>query len=140
MASEIQQHSDECEPGEDLRPSQIRAITALMESPSIVAAAEKAKLSERTIRRWLRDDERFQDALRHVRTEALSQASLQLHQCASAAVEKMHDMLKSDKPVDSPQVSLIRCAIDFAFKAGAYSDLAERIHTLEGVAARKKKR
>ena len=74
MASEIQRYSDEYEPGEDLRPSQIRAITALMESPSIVAAAEKAELNERTIRRWLRDDERFQAALRHIRTEALSQA------------------------------------------------------------------
>ena len=74
---------------------------ALVEARSTVATARTAGVGESSIRRWLREDERFQTKLRQLREEALSHASL------------------------------VRTAINFAFRSDAYSDLSERIAALE---------
>ena len=51
-------------------PSQQRALVALVEARSIVAAARTAGVGESSIRRWLREDERFKTKLRQLREEA----------------------------------------------------------------------
>ena len=54
------------EPGADISPNQDRAIAALLTSRTIVAAARKADVGERTLRRWLKKDD-FQSHLRRAR-------------------------------------------------------------------------
>ena len=110
---------------------QKRAITALLDSSSLVAAASRAEIGESTLRRWLHEDEQFQTKLRQLREEALGQASLRLQQSASLAVERLFDLLASKDRIEPGRASLVRTAIDFAFRSGAYSDLAERIAALE---------
>jgi len=44
-----------------LTPSQERAIEALLASRSIAAAARQANVGESSLRRWLREDDNFQD-------------------------------------------------------------------------------
>ena len=114
-----------------LTPSQERAIAALLECCSIAAAARQAEVGERSIRRWLREDERFHTKLRQLRQAALSHASLRLQQGVSRAVEAMLNLIGSEKRIEPGRASLVRAAIDLAFRSGAYSDLAERIATLE---------
>ena len=116
---------------DDLTPSQERAVAALLETRSIAAAARKADVGERSIRRWLRENEDFQTKLRQVREEALSHASLRLQQGATRAVETMLELIQSKERIEVGRASLVRAAIDLAFRSGAYSDLAERIATLE---------
>ncbi len=104
---------------------------ALAEARSIVAAARTAGVGERSIRRCLREDERFQTKLRQLREEALSHASLRLQQGASRAVETMLELIASKDRIEVGRASLVRTAIDLAFRSGAYSDLTERVAALE---------
>ncbi len=118
-----------------LTPSQQRAITALLESRSVAAAARQANVGQSTLRRWLREDENFQTVLRHLREEALGHASLRLQQSASIAVDTLYNLLASKNPIEPGRASLVRAALDFAFRSGAYCDLADRIAALENGAA-----
>ena len=64
-----------------LAPGQERAIRAMLTARSI-AAARQAGVGQSTPRRWLREDDNFQEKLRQFRQEALSHTVLMLHQCA----------------------------------------------------------
>ena len=126
-------HTDEKKafPPDGVTPSQQRALVALLEARSIVAAARQARVGESSIRRWLRENEVFQTQLRQLREEALSHASLRLQHGASRAVEAMLNLFESKDRIEVGRASLVRAAIDLAFRSGAYSDLAERVATLE---------
>ena len=126
-----QKRSKNVSPRDGVTPSQQRALVALVEARSIVATARTAGVGESSIRRWLREDERFKTKLRQLREEALSHASLRLRQGASRAVEMMLELIQSKDPIEVGRASLVRTAIDLAFRSGAYSDFAERVATLE---------
>ena len=115
-----------------------RALAALLDSRTIVAAAQKAQVGESTLRRWLRDDEEFQRQLRQQRQQALGHVALRLQQRASEAVEVLFDNLASEKRVEPGRAAMLRTALDFAFRAGSYNDLAERLNALERAAKERK--
>ncbi len=114
-----------------LTPGQERAIQAMLTARSIAAAARQADVGQSTLRRWLREDDNFQEKLRQLREEALSHAALMLQQGAATAVCIMHDLIQSGKPIDPGRVSLIRTAIEFAFRAAIYCDILDRVKALE---------
>ncbi len=114
-----------------LTPSQERAIEALFASRSIAAAARKAGVGESSLRRWLRQDDNFQNKLRRIREEALSHAALQLQQGVSSAVGTLYDLIQRDKRIEPGRASLIRAAVDFGFRSSVYNDVIERLQTVE---------
>ncbi len=114
-----------------LTPSQERAIEALLASRSIAAAARQAKVGESSLRRWLREDDNFQDKLRRLREQALSHAALQLQEGVSKAVGILYDLMEREKRVEPGRASLIRTALDYGFRSSIYSDVIERMKTLE---------
>ena len=114
-----------------LTPSQERAIKALLTSRSIVAAARQAKVGESSLRRWLREDDNFQDKLRRLREQALSHAALQLQEGVSKAVGILYDLIERDKRIEPGRASLIRTALDFGFRSSVYDDVIERLKTVE---------
>ncbi len=73
-----------------LTPSQERAIEALLASRSIAAAARQAEVGESSLRRWLREDDNFQNKLRRIREQALSHAALQLQKGVPVAAGILH--------------------------------------------------
>ena len=97
MASEILDGQTKTSKTAGLKPSQIRALAALFDSPSIVAAARKAEVGERTLQRWLGEDERFKTALRQAGSETLAQAWLRIQQNASRAVDAIHGLIASHR-------------------------------------------
>lgn len=120
------------EPEAELTPQQDQALMALLDSPSIVAAARKVQVDERTIRRWLKEDDVFQDRLRDLRAEALSGAANKLQSEAYTVVSALHDLIRDkENKVEPGRAALIRTALDFAFRAGAYTDLVDRIADIE---------
>ncbi len=114
-----------------LTPSQERAIKALLTSRSIAAAARQAEVGESSLRRWLREDDNFQDKLRRIREEALSHAALQLQQGVSKAVGILHDLIERDRRIEPGRASLIRAAVGFGFRSSVYNDLIERLKIVE---------
>ena len=123
-----------------LRPAQEQALPALLTCPTIRAVARRVGVHERTVRRWLHDDKHFQKRLRQLRNEALGQASTHLQQGATQAVRVMYNLIGSDNLIETGRATLIRTALDFAFRSGAYGDLAERIADLEKAAPEEEKK
>ena len=114
-----------------LTPSQERAIRAMLTARSIAAAARQADVGQSTLRRWLREDENFQNKLRQFREQALSHAALMLQQGAARAVAIMYKLIQSGRPIEPGRVSLIRTAIEYAFRSAVYCDIIERVKALE---------
>ena len=104
---------------------------ALLTARSVAAAARQANVGQSTLRRWLREDDNFQNELRQYRQEALSHAALILQQRAAEAVCIMYELIQSGRPVDRGRVSLIRTAIEYAFRAAVYLDIIDRVKALE---------
>ena len=109
------QKSGNQEEGDDqkqpsLTPGQELALPALLTCPTIRAAAKQAGLSERSMRRWMHEDEHFQKTLRQLRNEALGQASTHLQQGATQAVRAMYDLIGSDRLIETGRATLIRTA------------------------------
>ena len=51
----------------------------------------------------------------------------------------MYELIDSDGLIETGRANLIRTALDFAFRSGAYGDLADCIADLEKVAPEEKK-
>ena len=110
---------------------QERALCALLTAPSVAAAARQAGVGQSTLRRWLREDDNFQTELRQIREEALSHASLMLQQNVARAVCLMYELIETDAPVAPGRVTLIRTAIEYAFRSAVYRDTINRVRALE---------
>ena len=118
----------------ELKPNQQRALLALLEAPSVAAAARQSGIAERTIHRWLHEDPDFQDELREKRRQRIEHASTRLQSTASQAVQSLIELLASKDHIEPGRAALVRTALDFAFRAAAYSDLADRLEALEQAA------
>ncbi len=114
-----------------LTPSQERTIRAMLTARSIAAAARQADVGQSTLRRWIREDDNFQNKLRQFRERALSHAALMLQQGPAQAVCIMYELIQHEGRIDPGRVSLIRTAIEFAFRAAVYCDIIERVKALE---------
>ena len=120
-----------------LTPSQERAVTAMLTARSIAAAARAAEVGESSLRRWLRQDENFQTKLRGLREEALSQGALKLQNGVPEAVETLYRLIARDKGVEPGRASLVRTALEFAYRSSVYNDVTERLKIVEKQAAEK---
>ena len=120
-----------------LTPGQERAIRTMLTARSIAAAARAAEVGESSLRRWLRQDENFQTKLRGLREEALSQSALKLQNGVPEAVETLYRLIARDQGVEPGRASLVRTALEFAYRSSVYNDVMERLKIVEKQAAEK---
>ena len=119
-------------PDQGLTKSQERAIAALLESPSIESAARRAGVKLASLRRWMRDDEGFQSKIREIRRKTHSDMKKRLQEGALAAIDDLIDRAQAKKLIEPGRVSLLRTAIEFAFRPPRYyTDIRERLTALE---------
>jgi DNA-binding transcriptional MerR regulator len=74
-----------------------KALTALLESASIIEAAQTSGLSEKTLRRYLEEKE-FSDEYAAARRQVVESAVSALQQAANEAVETLRRNLTCDNP------------------------------------------
>jgi DNA-binding transcriptional MerR regulator len=74
-----------------------KALTALLESASIIEAAQASGLSEKTLRRYLEEKE-FSDEYAAARRQIVESAVSGLQQAANEAVETLRRNLTCDNP------------------------------------------
>ena len=74
-----------------------KALTALLESASIIEAAQTSGLSEKTLRRYLEEKEFF-DEYAEARRQIVESAVSALQQAANEAVETLRRNLTCDNP------------------------------------------
>jgi transposase-like protein len=118
----------------DLTPQQHKAIIALLAAPSIAAAAQQAGIGERTLFRWLQQDDAFLDAYRAARREAVRQAMAQVQRYAGEAVETLYTIMTgTGRP--SARIQAAKAILEYAVRGVEIEDLAARIEALEALHA-----
>ena len=80
-----------------LTPAQTRLISAILVSPTIRIACQRAKVSERAYRKWKGSPE-FQAALANAQRDAWSESVGLLKGLAPLAVRRLRQLLRSGRP------------------------------------------
>jgi len=117
--------------GCDLTPAQEAAIIAMLTEPSIAAAAAKAGIGERTLHRWLKEEEAFVAEYRRARRDAFTQAIGLTQRSATAAVGTLLRVMHDTKATWSSRVAAATQVLKFAREAIELDDLAVRVESLE---------
>ena len=112
-----------------------RAIQALLEEPSVSAAAEAAGLNRRTLQRWLVDDD-FRRQLREARSESFSQARSRLCYAANEAVDVLLRGLRGED-IGRMAYWCAKTILEVAEQARD-DDLTQRVERLEELARARK--
>jgi hypothetical protein len=112
-----------------LSAPQTLALSALFATRTIGEAAKAAGVGERTLGRWLSEDEQFKRAYREARTQVIQAASTQLASAAAEAVETLREALKCDRP--DVRVRAALGILASASKADETDNLAARLEELE---------
>ena len=105
-----------------------QAIAALLEHPTIAAAASAVGIGEKTLRRWLAEPE-FQADYRAARERAVRMAVGRLQGLRSTATETLHRAMTCGTPTTEVRAAV--AVIEHGFKGAELVDLAERVAALE---------
>jgi hypothetical protein len=106
-----------------------RALVALLHAPTLTTAAAEARVNERTLRRWLDEDE-FRTAFRAMRRQVMDGALTQLTNAMQDAVTALRRNL-SPNALPAIQVRAAVGLLGMALRAADQLDLAERVEALE---------
>jgi len=107
-----------------------RACVALLEYPTVDAAARAIDVTERTLRRYLADPD-FLATLAAYQQKAIDHAASRLAGLVSAAVDTLAEELRDP---NAPHGVRVHCAERILSHAATYQelvDLAPRVHKLE---------
>jgi AcrR family transcriptional regulator len=116
-----------------LTPKQEEAILALLSNPTVEHAARAAKITPRTLYRYLKDPE-FNAAYRQARWTAFGQCTARLQQASSAAVSALLKALVDPTTPAAVKVRAADSVLDHAVKALEVEDIAARLAELERAA------
>ena len=121
--------------GRDKRLSarQEKALAALLTTSSVPEAAAKAGCSERSLRRWLAEDDSFISEYRERRRRVVEEAEGVLQGAMTDAANVLRDLLKSENEHVRYKAAISILEVGFAT---ADNDLLERIEALEAASLR----
>ena len=111
-----------------LTPRQLRAITAILETPSMDAAARRARVGRTTLYTWLHDPT-FKDELTRRQSEVYADALARLKGLTGEAVEGLRGLIGAHS--ESVKRAACRDILDAAFKVQELNEIEERITALE---------
>jgi hypothetical protein len=113
-----------------LTPRKEKAVFALLNEPSILKAAEKSGVGERTLHRWL-EEPGFQAQYRRARREAFSHAISLSQRYAVLAVNTLGKVMTDNTAAHSAKVSAATAVLRFGREGIELDDLASRLEALE---------
>ncbi len=114
-----------------IEPNKDRALTALLSSRSITAAAEKAGVSERSIYTWLREDIEFRTAYQDMRRASLQAASEKIAGSIDEAVSTLSEIMTDNTEKANARVSAAKAILDNFFRVSELVDFDERLSEIE---------
>ena len=115
---------------EQLTFRQQRAVEFLIVCTSIRSAAKHAQGGERTLFRWLQEDE-FQSAVRRARQLSLTQLATHMQHMADRAVGTLREVMEDNKASAASRVSAARYSMEMYYKASTLEDIMERLTTMD---------
>src|SRR6516225_6839089 len=115
------------------KPSHKReqAVAALLSSPSVAAAAQKAGVSERTLRSWLKDAD-FPALYRAARRDIVEAAVTLVQQTMATAAATLHRNLTCGAP--AAEIAAAKFLWEQGLAAVSIFDHEQRLRQLEAVA------
>lgn len=116
--------------GEKRSRKQEEAIAALLSHSSIPEAARAINLGEKTLWRWLQDDD-FRKAYMEARAEVVRHAVVQVQTCMNEAVGTLREVMSDPQAPASSRVSAAKSMLDLGVKAVEVEDLSSRLKRLE---------
>ena len=116
--------------GEKMGRKQEQAIAALLQQPTIMAAADSLGIGEATLWRWLQQPA-FEEAYRRARQAAVDQAISQLQQATGEAVETLRQVQTDTEAPPSSRVTAAKTVLEFAFKVREAEEMEKRLTALE---------
>lgn len=112
-------------------PHQDRAIVGLLRERSTAAAADYAGVNERTLRRWMAEDEGFIEAYREARRRALEHAIARLERASAKAADALEGNLDCGKPSVVARSAV--AILTLAMRGHEMTDVERRLEELEGM-------
>ena len=115
-----------------LSPRQQAVLPVIASTPSLAQAARISGFSERTLRRWLADDD-FRGELTRLRQESAELARLELQGLMLRSVSVLSEAM--DDPDKAIRLRAARYAMSFAVRASETEKLKKEIQDLEDAIA-----
>jgi hypothetical protein len=123
-----------------LSKKQEAALAALLVQPTIVLAAAQAKVGQRTLCRWMAEDEAFKAEYLKLRQEIVRNAVFQLQKATNNAVSCLTSVMNDPEAPASARVRAAQAVLEQAFRALEIETVAERIERLEAAFAQQNAR
>jgi hypothetical protein len=117
----------------ELSAKQEKCIAALLSEPTIAAAANAIRVSERVVHNWLHEPA-FADVYRSARREAVRQAIARLQHASTDAVNVLCGVMADTGAPPSTRIAAARTVLEHAIHGVELDDLAARLDALEGAA------
>jgi len=114
----------------ELSTRQQKAIAALLASKSVSEAAASARVGERTLYRWLAEDEAFRAGLSRAESELLDTATRRLLSLQGQAIEALEYLLTRAES-ESVRLRAAQVAIETSLKLREMRDIEQRLQALE---------
>lgn len=111
---------------------QTKAIAALVSEPTKRAAAEKAGISESTLRSYLQDPS-FQEAYREAFSDLMVDATHQAQRNLSPALSTLREIAEDGEQPATARISAARGLLEFGLKLSEYHDIAAKMQELEKI-------
>lgn len=112
-----------------------KALAAILDEPSLVAAAKACGFGVATLRRWMKA-EAFKRALDEARRVAYGVAVGRLQQGSEGAARALQEVIDDPEASHTVKISAARSILEFAAKSIDVTDLELRIAELEKTAHR----
>ena len=113
-----------------MTPSEERALSALVTSKSKKEAAQKAGITERTLRRYFENPE-FCKRYREAFAQVVQDATRQAQQLLAPALSTLESVMQDEEIPAAARVNAAKIALDYAVRLTDQNDLAERLTALE---------
>ena len=124
--------------GHNLAPNKMKALVALLEHPTITAAAQAAGVGQRTLTRWMTEDVDFQRALIAAQTRVLNRTIALLSAAAPMAVAILLEIASDSNQSSSVRVqaaskilSEMRAGHSTIIQKNEIEELKRAVHELE---------
>jgi hypothetical protein len=110
-----------------------QAVVALLNEPTLQAAAACVGVGEVTLWRWMQRED-FHKEYRQARRKAVSVAIAGIQRASSEAVRTLREVMTDNDAPCTSRVTAAKAVLELALKAVELEDLAERVETLERIA------
>jgi hypothetical protein len=115
----------------DLKTAKIAAaVMAIIQEPTLKAAAEKAGISETTLWRWQQNPE-FAKMLSDAKSTLLEAGIAKLQKNLTGAIDTLVEVMKDKAAAEASRVSAARFIVEATIGETKLSKIAERLDELE---------